>query len=676
VACPARCRFLITAVLLAGCTRYTGQHWDEVRQSVIEPINSSVHRHLPRDIKAKNMDAVLSMYAVDSGTGLTWSEPVDVSQGFAEQRLRWTGPTGSEPMQARYEQLFATFDTIERAELRIHRVYWDDKEARGYPADVRLLVRGIGPDGSRRMLDQRSRVWIDQRDSQWVLTGEDVKWREMVSTQVPAFDVATQTSGLDDVHDIDGSPPFRLLGDMGTSSGLAVADFDCDGFEDVALLSSSRLRLYRNGADGTFTDVTAERRLPAQIDIAGTGLVFFDADNDGDPDLWVSGIRGQRFYRNDDCKSFSDVTDAAGIAPSVWASMPIVADYDRDGRLDVFVVRMGDHEHTSPLPNWDAHNGTRDSLYHNNGDGTFSAATSGLGRGATSGAGFGAAWFDYNGDNRQDLYLGNDFIGERPDHNHLWRNNGRAGGGKEFTDVSAQSDTALFNNTMGIAVGDFDRDLRLDLALSDIGAKKLLRNRGNGTFADIASSARVARPLQRSTVQSITWGVGSYDFNLDGWEDLYISNGHAIRFPTGKAKRQQLPVLMRNLGTNPQAMFTGQTGRQVIPDLNTDFIYSALAQELGLVGVSALLLVYMLFVARGFKIAMLADDGFSKLLAVGLTFAFALQTFIIVGGILRLIPLTGITLPFVSYGGSSVVANFVLLAGLLLVSNRANAERG
>jgi cell division protein FtsW (lipid II flippase) len=69
----------------------------------------------------------------------------------------------------------------------------------------------------------------------------------------------------------------------------------------------------------------------------------------------------------------------------------------------------------------------------------------------------------------------------------------------------------------------------------------------------------------------------------------------------------------------------------------------------------------------------LTDDGFSKLLAVGLTFAFALQVFIIVGGILGLIPLTGITMPFVSYGGSSVVANFVLLAGLLLISNRANA---
>jgi cell division protein FtsW (lipid II flippase) len=121
--------------------------------------------------------------------------------------------------------------------------------------------------------------------------------------------------------------------------------------------------------------------------------------------------------------------------------------------------------------------------------------------------------------------------------------------------------------------------------------------------------------------------------------------------------------------------FTTTAGTPLIPYVNTDFIYSALAQELGLIGASALLLVFMLFVARGMRIALLADDGFSKLAAAGLTFGFALQTFIIVGGILRLIPLTGITLPFVSYGGSSVVANFVLLAGLLLISNRANAPR-
>ena len=120
--------------------------------------------------------------------------------------------------------------------------------------------------------------------------------------------------------------------------------------------------------------------------------------------------------------------------------------------------------------------------------------------------------------------------------------------------------------------------------------------------------------------------------------------------------------------------FTNASGGELIPFLKTDFIYSALAQELGLIGVAALVIVYMLFVLRGFRIAHVAQDGFSKLLAVGLTFGFALQTFLILGGILRLIPLTGITLPFVSYGGSSVVANFVLVAGLLLVSHRANSR--
>jgi cell division protein FtsW (lipid II flippase) len=118
---------------------------------------------------------------------------------------------------------------------------------------------------------------------------------------------------------------------------------------------------------------------------------------------------------------------------------------------------------------------------------------------------------------------------------------------------------------------------------------------------------------------------------------------------------------------------TTTDGAPLLPHAQTDFIYSVLAQELGLVGAAALLLVYMLFALRGFRVAMMAQDGFSKLLAVGLTFGFALQTFIILGGILRLIPLTGITLPFVSYGGSSVVANFMLLAGLMLVSSRANA---
>ena len=114
-------------------------------------------------------------------------------------------------------------------------------------------------------------------------------------------------------------------------------------------------------------------------------------------------------------------------------------------------------------------------------------------------------------------------------------------------------------------------------------------------------------------------------------------------------------------------------GTQLVPYLNTDFIYSAITQELGLVGAAGVLLVYLVFVARGMRIGLVAQDGFSKLLATGLTFGFALQTFIILGGVLRLVPLTGITLPFVSYGGSSVLSNFLMLALLLLVSNRAVA---
>jgi cell division protein FtsW (lipid II flippase) len=123
-----------------------------------------------------------------------------------------------------------------------------------------------------------------------------------------------------------------------------------------------------------------------------------------------------------------------------------------------------------------------------------------------------------------------------------------------------------------------------------------------------------------------------------------------------------------------RGIVTGPTGQQIVPDQNSDFIYSALAQELGLVGAAALLLLYMAFVVRGFQIALAATDGFSKLLAAGLSFSFAFQAFVIVGGITRVIPLTGITLPFVSYGGSSVVANFLLVAGLMLISNRANRE--
>jgi cell division protein FtsW (lipid II flippase) len=122
-----------------------------------------------------------------------------------------------------------------------------------------------------------------------------------------------------------------------------------------------------------------------------------------------------------------------------------------------------------------------------------------------------------------------------------------------------------------------------------------------------------------------------------------------------------------------QALLNLPGGGRILPAAETDLIYALVTNELGLFGACALIAIYLLIAERGFKTAMLADDSFSKLLAAGLTAVFALQVFVIVGGVTKLIPLTGVTLPFVSYGGSSIVANFILLALILSVSNRARA---
>jgi cell division protein FtsW len=154
------------------------------------------------------------------------------------------------------------------------------------------------------------------------------------------------------------------------------------------------------------------------------------------------------------------------------------------------------------------------------------------------------------------------------------------------------------------------------------------------------------------------------DIWLDPWKD-----------PSGKGYQivQSLFALAagglfgRGLG---EGYLTLQSGDTIIPNLETDFIFSAIGEELGLVGAVGIILLYLIFTYRGFRIAVRARDDFSRLLITGLTSIFALQSFLIMGGVIKLIPLTGITLPFVSYGGSSIVANFVLLALLLRTSDK------
>lgn len=148
---------------------------------------------------------------------------------------------------------------------------------------------------------------------------------------------------------------------------------------------------------------------------------------------------------------------------------------------------------------------------------------------------------------------------------------------------------------------------------------------------------------------------------------------HPWSDPTGKS--YQLVQSLFALGSG--GIWGAGLGRgypTLIPVVATDFIFSAFGEEIGLVGVIAVIALYLAFIGRGLNIAIKTSDEFGKLLAVGLTAVFAIQTFVIIGGVTRLVPLTGITLPFLSYGGSSILSNFLLLGLLLIISNQSIEE--
>jgi cell division protein FtsW (lipid II flippase) len=170
--------------------------------------------------------------------------------------------------------------------------------------------------------------------------------------------------------------------------------------------------------------------------------------------------------------------------------------------------------------------------------------------------------------------------------------------------------------------------------------------------------------------------VGHVQGRIDAWRDPFDPQLYEAQVSGSYQIAQSLFAQADGglFGTGfGQALLNLPSGQRILPAAETDLIYALITNELGLFGAAAVIAVYLLFAERGFKTAMLAGDAFSKLLAAGLSAVFALQVFVIVGGVTKLIPLTGVTMPFVSYGGSSIVANFILLALLLTVSNRARA---
>jgi cell division protein FtsW (lipid II flippase) len=166
---------------------------------------------------------------------------------------------------------------------------------------------------------------------------------------------------------------------------------------------------------------------------------------------------------------------------------------------------------------------------------------------------------------------------------------------------------------------------------------------------------------------------------VDAWlhpfnDDLYDRIGGSYQVAQSLFAQADGGMFGQGFGQALLTVGSGEDRVPLLPAAQTDLIYAVITNELGLLGAAAVLCTYLLAVERGFKIATLARDSFSKLLATGLTAVFALQVFVIVGGVTKVIPLTGVTLPFISYGGSSILANFVLLALLLLISERARRE--
>ena len=350
---------------------------------------------------------------------------------------------------------------------------------------------------------------------------------------VPEFEDVTAAAGL------TTTVPEAQCGQF--ANGAAWGDVEGDGDLDLAVTRLGEpVQLFVNDGAGRFSDEASARG----VSVTGAnGASFADYDNDDDADLVLVGDGPDVLLRNDGRGRFTDVSERAGIAdPDYRGISASWGDFDADGYVDLYVTN-----YMRCTGKWDTEEQIianvayfPDRLYHNNGDGTFSDVSSWLGPPDTNGAGFTATWFDYNGDNRLDLYLGNDFVGVSPDHNHLWRNDGPAADGWTFTDVSDDSGTAFWMNTMGIAVGDVERDGDPDMALTNITANKLLRNDG-GVFTEDPESG-IARPLQQDGTESITWGAGFHDLNLDGWEDLYLAAGNFMGVPEVGVQPNELYV--------------------------------------------------------------------------------------------------------------------------------------
>jgi enediyne biosynthesis protein E4 len=372
-------------------------------------------------------------------------------------------------------------------------------------------------------------------------TAAVVSDKPIAAAPLPQFEDVTKKSGINFQHSF-GEKALSSIQE-GTGSGCAWLDYNNDGLMDLYVVSGRHVdgltdhsapdgneatnHLYRNSGDGTFTDVTTQAGVPGSG--FGVGITAGDFDNDGNEDLYVTNYNSAILYYNNGNGTFTDITAKAGVTNPNFGTGAAFVDYDRDGQLDLFVgnylkFNPGNREfysaHQYPGPLEYAPETNR--LFHNNGDGTFTDASASSGISALPGRAMGVTVGDFDGDGWPDIYVANDTMASFLYHNNR---NGT------FTDVAAEVGAAYGQNgeastAMGPVFGDYENKGRQDLFVSDAHFHRLLRNSGKQgePFEDVTNQSGVGLV----SGQFVGWGDGLFDFDNDGWKDLFIVDGGLV----------------------------------------------------------------------------------------------------------------------------------------------------
>ncbi|MDX2033301.1 MAG: CRTAC1 family protein [Blastocatellia bacterium] len=365
-----------------------------------------------------------------------------------------------------------------------------------------------------------------------------------------------------------------------TGSGCAFLDYDNDGWQDLLLINSmdfadapkkrrSVMALYHNNQNGGFTDVTAAAGLAKPM--YGMGAAIGDYDNDGWQDIYVTALGLNTLFRNLGNGKFADVTAKTGVAGGAndFSTSAAWFDYDKDGKLDLFVGNYVDWAIEKDLNctldgtnksycTPESYQGQSARLFHNLG-GKFEDVTEKAGVGDPASKSLGIATFDYNRDGWVDLFVAND---TQP--NKLYKNNGNG----TFSEIAVAAGVAFSEEGkaragMGVDFADYDGSGYPSLIIGNFSNEMLgfYHNEGkSGLFIDEAPSSTIGQ----NTLLSLTFGLFFFDYDLDGRPDIFLANGHVaddINKVQPKITYAMAPKLFHNDGKKKFSEATKKAGK-------------------------------------------------------------------------------------------------------------------